>query len=105
MCGGRCDTDTLAATVACTGGGTVPCPACDTDCVTNGCADGGARLFTSEGESFYCVTTVAPTPSPCRACPSDIPNPIFVADLSMPPPGSLCQACPAGRGMFAIGLY
>lgn len=97
MCGGRCDTDDLPATFTCTGGGTVPCPACDTDCVTYGCADGGTRLFTSDGESFYCVTSVAPTPSPCKACPAEIPSPIF-CPIGCQTPGSLCQACPAGEG-------
>lgn len=97
LCGGRCSTDTVPATYECSSGGAaVSCPACDADCATYGCADGGTRLFTPEGESFYCVTSVAPV-GMCKACPANIPNPIF-CPAGCTTPGSLCTACPTGQG-------
>jgi hypothetical protein len=98
MCSGRCDADDLPATFQCTGGDAVPCPACDGDCVDYGCADGGARLFTPEGESFYCVTSVAPTGSTCQACPTGIPNPPIFCPPGCQTEGTLCSACPVGEG-------
>ena len=97
LCEGRCSTDSIPATYQCgSGAAPVPCPACDTGCVTYGCADGGTRLFTPEGESFYCVASVAPV-GMCKACPADVPNPIFCPSGCMTP-GSLCTACPTGQG-------
>lgn len=99
MCEGRCDSEDLPAAVACTGGGpAVPCPSCDGGCAANGCADGGSRLHTPEGESFYCVTSVAPTTSSCQSCPTGAP-------FCLPPcdtPGELCTPCPAGEGCFLV---
>jgi hypothetical protein len=105
MCGGRCDADDLPATFQCTGGDPVPCPACDGGCVDYGCADGGSRLFTPDGESFYCVVSVAPTGSTCRACPTGIPNPPGPAIICPPncqTEGTLCSACPAGEGCLLV---
>jgi hypothetical protein len=101
LCEGRCGTNNVPATYQCASGApAVPCPVCNTDCVTYGCADGGTRLFTTEGESFYCVTSVTPVGT-CRACPADILNPAICPAGCMTP-GSLCTACPAGQGCFLV---
>jgi hypothetical protein len=100
MCDGRCDSADLPATVACTGAGpAVRCPSCDGGCAANGCADGGARLQTPAGESFYCVTSVAPTSSPCQACPAGSPIP---CPPTCTTPGALCTPCPAGEGCLLV---
>jgi hypothetical protein len=97
LCEGRCGVDSAPATYQCPGGGSsVPCPDCATGCEANGCASGGSRLFTSEGESFYCVTSSVPVGT-CNGCPADIPNPVICPPYCSTP-GTLCEACPAGQG-------